>query len=257
MFLVPINREEKTPKKLQLHHSANLDRVTLTLVFRTHFQFVAATAGESGPTFGTRAKAAVRCMMVLNMLRSPSADERRGHSHSHRPRGARASGEHIIECLVERVMPAGPATYPIPTKMNCNEWSLLMKIKLVARSLWGAVDNGDTEFQVDRMVLDSICSAVPTDMIAMLAVKRTAKEAWDCTSCSHSWKENPWRIAPCVSTTSPTILPRWGTLNLMTRSSTSISTLPAQGINSRSSLLKLCWTIQFCQYRRSPGGSRR
>jgi hypothetical protein len=213
MFLVPINREEKTPKKLQLHHSANLDRVTLTLVvFRTHFQFVAATAGESGPTFGTRAKAAVRCMMVLNMLRSPSANERRGHSHSHRPRGARASGEHIIECLVERVMPAGPATYPIPTKMNCNEWSLLMKIKLVARSLWGAVDNGDAEFQVDRMVLDSICSAVPTDMIAMLAVKRTAKD---------------------------------------------ISTLPAQGINSRSSLLKLCWTIQFCQYRRSPGGSRR
>jgi hypothetical protein len=55
-----------------------------------------------------------------------------------------------------------------------------MKIKLEARSLWEAVDKGNAEFQVDRMALDVICSAVTADMITTLAVKPTTKEAWDC-----------------------------------------------------------------------------
>jgi hypothetical protein len=33
---------------------------------------------------------------------------------------------------MERVTLAGPVNYPILTKMNYNEWSLLMKIKLEA-----------------------------------------------------------------------------------------------------------------------------
>jgi hypothetical protein len=74
----------------------------------------------------------------------------------------------------------GLANYPILTKMNYNEWSFLMKIKPEARSLWAAVDKGDAEFQVDRMALDAICSVVPADMIATLAVKPTAKKVWDC-----------------------------------------------------------------------------
>jgi hypothetical protein len=52
-----------------------------------------------------------------------------------RQRGTRAGGERVIERLVERVMPAGPMNYPILTKTNYNEWSLLMKIKLEAQSL--------------------------------------------------------------------------------------------------------------------------
>jgi hypothetical protein len=60
----------------------------------------------------------------------------------------------------------GPVNYPILTKMNYNEWSLLMKIKLEARSLWGAVNKGDVEFQVDHMAMDAICSALPAEMIA-------------------------------------------------------------------------------------------
>jgi hypothetical protein len=74
----------------------------------------------------------------------------------------------------------GPANYPIRMKTNYNEWSLLMKIKLEAWSLWAAMDKSDAEFQVDRMAFDAICSAVPTDMITTLAVKPMAKEAWDC-----------------------------------------------------------------------------
>jgi hypothetical protein len=87
--------------------------------------------------------------------------------------------------VVEKVAPAGPANYPILTKTNYNEWLLLMKIKLEARSLWVAMDKGDAEFQVDHMALDAICSAVLPDMITTLAVKPMAKEAWDCIKTMH------------------------------------------------------------------------
>jgi hypothetical protein len=63
---------------------------------------------------------------------------------------------------------AGPANYPTLTKTNYNQWALLMKIKLEARGLWGAVDPGDAEFQVDRMALDAICSTVPLEMVTTL-----------------------------------------------------------------------------------------
>jgi uncharacterized membrane protein YgcG len=118
--------------------------------------------------------------VIADGSRSPSGGERRGRSRSRRPWGEQAGGERVIERVVEKVAPAGPANYPILTKMNYNEWSLLMKIKLEVRSLWAAVDKGDAEFQVDRMALDAICNAVPADMIATLAVKPTAKEAWNC-----------------------------------------------------------------------------
>jgi hypothetical protein len=52
--------------------------------------------------------------------------------------------------------------------------------KLEVWSLWGAVDKGNTEFQVDRMAIDVIYSVVPVDMIATLAVKHTTKDAWGC-----------------------------------------------------------------------------
>jgi hypothetical protein len=39
--------------------------------------------------------------------------------------------------VVEKVAPTGLVNYPILTKTNYNEWSLLMKIKLEVRSLWG------------------------------------------------------------------------------------------------------------------------
>jgi hypothetical protein len=54
-----------------------------------------------------------------------------------------------------------------------------MKIKLEARGLWGAVDPGDAEFQVDRMALDAICSTVPLEMVTTLMTKDMAMEAWE------------------------------------------------------------------------------
>ena len=81
---------------------------------------------------------------------------------------------------MERLVPtAGPANYPMLTKTNYNEWSLLMKIKLEARCLWNAVDPGEVEFHVDRMALDAICSAVPPEMVASIATKPSARAAWN------------------------------------------------------------------------------
>jgi hypothetical protein len=81
--------------------------------------------------------------------------------------------------VVKKVASAGPANYPILTKSNYNQWSLLMRIKMEARGLWGAIDPGDADFQVDLMALDAICSVVPPEMITVLATKDSALEAWE------------------------------------------------------------------------------
>ena len=54
-----------------------------------------------------------------------------------------------------------------------------MKLKLQARHLWDVVDTGDSEYHDDRTALEAICSAVPTEMVSMLAVKDSAKDAWE------------------------------------------------------------------------------
>jgi hypothetical protein len=41
------------------------------------------------------------------------------------------------------------------------------------------VDPGDVDFQVDRMALDDICSAVPPELISTLATKPSTREAWE------------------------------------------------------------------------------
>jgi hypothetical protein len=53
-----------------------------------------------------------------------------------------------------------------------------MKIKLETLLLWVTVVSDDIDFQVDRMALDAICSAVTPEMISTLATKPSAKEAW-------------------------------------------------------------------------------
>jgi hypothetical protein len=73
----------------------------------------------------------------------------------------------------------GSANYPILTKTNYSDWSLLMRVMLQARGLWEAVETGDVDFQEDRMALEAILKAVPADLLPVLAVKETAKDAWD------------------------------------------------------------------------------
>ena len=54
-----------------------------------------------------------------------------------------------------------------------------MKVKLQARGIWDAIELGADDFQEDRMALEAILQAVPLEMVPGLAVKRTAKEAWE------------------------------------------------------------------------------
>ena len=76
---------------------------------------------------------------------------------------------------------SGLANYPVLTKTNYNDWALVMKIKLEAKCLWGAIEPSGViiERHVDRMALDAISSVVPSEMISTLAVKESAKEAWE------------------------------------------------------------------------------
>jgi hypothetical protein len=88
--------------------------------------------------------------------------------------GSDNSGQRVV-----REIGIGPANWPLLTKTNYTEWALIMKIKLQARNLWEAIEPGDVTLQEDRMTLDAITSAVPQEMLASLAVKVTAAEAWE------------------------------------------------------------------------------
>lgn len=105
---------------------------------------------------------------------SPPPSSSRTHGGSGTDRG-------LVIHRVVKEGGGGPANYPVLTKTNYNNWSLLMKIKLQARCLWGAIDPGGADIPVheDRMALDAICSAVPDEMVPTLAVKESAKEAWE------------------------------------------------------------------------------
>jgi hypothetical protein len=80
-------------------------------------------------------------------------------------------------------------SWPMLTKTNYNDWSLLMKVKLQARQLWEAVEFGDIEFRdvefhEDRLALDALLASIPPKMVSSLADKLTAKDVWDSIAAS-------------------------------------------------------------------------
>ena len=52
------------------------------------------------------------------------------------------------------------------------------KLRVGCKAL-GACDLGGVSHQDVRMVLEVLIRAVPPEMVSMVAVKETAKEAWD------------------------------------------------------------------------------
>jgi hypothetical protein len=74
---------------------------------------------------------------------------------------------------------SGSASWPMLTRSNYGDWSVLMKVMLQARGLWDAVAYNDTEFSEDWMALEVILRSVPSEMMAGLAAKGSAKGAWD------------------------------------------------------------------------------
>lgn len=115
-----------------------------------------------------------------NASRSP---QHRGcrHSLSPTPRRGRGRGAAVREVVVQRTVRevGGAAAFPTLTRTNYTEWSLLMKVMLQARGLWDAVEHGECDEQEDRMAMEAILRAVPSEMISLLATKDSAKDAWD------------------------------------------------------------------------------
>jgi hypothetical protein len=55
-----------------------------------------------------------------------------------------------------------------------------MKLKMEARHLWDAIEFADDiDYDTDRGALDAICSAVPEEMVPVLATKESANDAWE------------------------------------------------------------------------------
>jgi hypothetical protein len=52
-----------------------------------------------------------------------------------------------------------------------------MKVKLKMQSLWSIIEDGGADQQEKMMALDALCSAVPSEMVPMIAKKDTTKEA--------------------------------------------------------------------------------
>ncbi|WVZ56302.1 hypothetical protein U9M48_006852 [Paspalum notatum var. saurae] len=83
-------------------------------------------------------------------------------------------GAVAVECAV-----AGAVELPLLTRANYHEWSLVMQVSLEALGLWDAVESDKVERRDDRMALAAILHGVPSELKAVLAVKKTAKEAWE------------------------------------------------------------------------------
>jgi hypothetical protein len=93
------------------------------------------------------------------------------------------SGTTVIQRKVHEV--GNRTVYPLLTKINYSEWSMLMKVKLKARGLWVTVDKGGIDPQEDMMALDALVSALPPEMVVTVADKSSAKDAWQAIATMH------------------------------------------------------------------------
>jgi hypothetical protein len=94
--------------------------------------------------------------------------------------GSDTKGAAVLQKLVREV--GIGSSYPTLTKSNYSDWARLMKVKLKARRLWQAVNDGDgsdVDDQEDMMALDALCTAVPPELARAICDKETSKEAWD------------------------------------------------------------------------------
>ncbi|CAO2206320.1 unnamed protein product [Urochloa humidicola] len=102
------------------------------------------------------------------------------------------SGSHAIE----RVVPgSGVVELPLLTKANYHEWSLVMQVSLEALEQWDAVEAESKDHDMDRRALAAILRGVPSEMKAGLAVKKTAKEAWDAVKKMHAGDDRMKAVA--------------------------------------------------------------
>jgi len=108
--------------------------------------------------------------LVRHRIPSPSPER-------HRERGGRRGSPTAIQTVYKDSGTGMP--WPMLTKTNYHEWSLLMKVKMQARQLWDAIEYGDLPYHDDRRALEAIIAGVPPEMGAPLTDKESAKAEWD------------------------------------------------------------------------------
>ncbi|CAA0806572.1 Gag-Pol-related retrotransposon family protein [Striga hermonthica] len=94
--------------------------------------------------------------------------------------GSRAYASPRQEVIIHRtVRDVGGANWPVLTRTNYGEWAVLMKVKLRARKLWRAIEEGTEDEEEDCAAMEAILSAVPHEYVESLGAKDSAKAAWD------------------------------------------------------------------------------
>lgn len=112
---------------------------------------------------------------------SHTPPRRRWRSPSPRRGRHGGRGQVVVERVV-REATMSSVVYPTLTRTNYQDWALVMRVNMQAQGLWGAVEpEGDdlVDYRQDRQALTAILRAVPAEMLATLAVKETAQEAWE------------------------------------------------------------------------------
>ena len=83
------------------------------------------------------------------------------------------------EVVVRTVREVSGTSWPMLTRINYGEWSVIMKVKLRARRLWNAVDKGTDNEEDDMSALEAILAAVPAEYREPLGARSSTKEAWE------------------------------------------------------------------------------
>src|SRR5438132_6302273 len=121
-------------------------------------------------------------MAGSSISRSPSRSPRRRDPPVPPRRGRSPARRHRREVVVrERIIRegGGSAQYPMLTRTNYADWTIIMRVQLQAQGLWDVVNLGDVNDHEDWLALAALLRAVPPELVRTLAARDNAKAAWD------------------------------------------------------------------------------
>jgi hypothetical protein len=94
--------------------------------------------------------------------------------------GGSGGGElRVVERVVRQSSVVAASPPLMLTTTNYSDWALVMRVQLQGQGRWEVVEHGVGDYHDDREALGAILRAVPPEMLRSLAVKETAKEAWE------------------------------------------------------------------------------